>query len=122
LAIRLKKPVPDGQATAHRFESDPSQVEGRSSRLQQETKTLDQARQRAIETGETQTVWLTIPRDQYELLKKDLAGMGNIEIEAPTVPRKNDTISKSSDQLRMKVTILPSLPAGSPLPSKPLNR
>ena len=122
LAIRLKKPTRDDKGTADRLRSDRAQVERQSSTLQQEEKSLDQARERAIETGEPQTVWLMIPRNQYALLKKDLAGLGNIEMESPILANKNDTVSKSSDRIRIRVTIFPPLPSASTLPSQPSTR
>ena len=122
LAIRLKEPVRDDKAMGERLASGGAQAVRRSLTSQEEVKSLDQARQRAIQTGQSQTVWVTIARNQYELFKKELADLGNIEVESSTPDRNNDAIAKSSDQLRIKVTILPPLPSGNPVPSQPSSR
>src|SRR5262245_12853196 len=121
LAIRLKKPVRDDKAMRDRSASS-AQHERRSLTSQEEVKHLDQARRRAIRRGQSQTTWITIARNQYELFKKELADLGNIEVESSTPDRNNDVIAKSSDQLRIKVTILPPLPSGNPVPSQPSSR
>ena len=121
LAIRLKEPVRDDKAMGDRSASS-AQAERRSLTSQEEVKNLDQARRRAIQTGQSQTTWVTIARNQYELFKKELADLGNIEVESSTPDRNNDVIAKSSDQLRIKVTILPPLPSGNPVPSQPSSR
>jgi Putative zinc-finger/Predicted integral membrane protein (DUF2275) len=112
LAIRLKEPVRDDK-------SGRAQAERRSLTSREEAKNLDQARERAIQTGQSQTVWVTIARNQYELFKKELADLGNIEVESSTPDRKNDALAKSSEQLRIKITILPPLPSRNPVPSQP---
>src|SRR4029453_17145001 len=121
LAIRLKEPVRDDKAMGDRPASS-AQAERRSLTSQEEVKNLDQARRRAIQTGQSQTTWVTIARNQYELFKKELADLGNIEVESSTPDRNNDPIAKSWDQLRIKVTILPPLPSGNPVPSQPSSR
>jgi hypothetical protein len=115
LAIRLKEPVRNDK-------SGGAQAERRSLTSQEEAKNLDQARERAIQTGQAQTVWLTIARNQYDLFKKELADMGSIEVEAFTPDSKNDVVAKSSDQLRIKITILPPLASANPVPSQPSSR
>jgi hypothetical protein len=122
LAIRLKEPGRNDKAAADRLASSGAEPERRSLSSQEETKNLNQARQQAIQTGESQTVWVTIARNQYELFKKELADMGNIEVEAFTPNSKNDAVAKSSDRLRIKVTILPPLVSGKPVPSEPSSR
>jgi hypothetical protein len=121
LAIRLREPVRDDKATGDRLASG-AQAERRSLTSQEEAKNLDRARERAIQTGQSQTVWITIARNQYEPFKKELADLGNIEAESFTPDSKNDAIAKSSDRLRIKVTILPPLPSGNPVPSQPSSR
>lgn len=122
LAIRLKEPGRGDKAAADRLASSGAEAEQRSLTSQEEAKTLNQARQQAIQTGESQTVWVTIARNQYELFKKELADMGSIEVEAFTPNSKNDAVAKSSDRLRIKVTILPPLASGNPVPSQPSSR
>jgi hypothetical protein len=70
--------------------SSGAEPERRSLSSQEEAKNLNQARQQAIQTGESQTVWVTIARNQYELFKKELADMGNIEVESFTPNSKNE--------------------------------
>src|SRR5215510_15123482 len=113
LTIRLKEPL------RHDTPGE-AQAEQRSSISAEESKILDQARERAVQSGRPQSVVVATPRGQYELFKKELADLGNIEIETPE--RKNDGGAKSSDQLRIKLTILPPLSSMNPLPSQPASR
>jgi Predicted integral membrane protein (DUF2275)/Putative zinc-finger len=122
VAIRLKEPVRDDNSTEDRFASDRAQAERRTSTSQEEAKNLAQARQRAVQTGQAQAVWVTIARNQYELYKKELSDLGNIEMELALPVIKNDAISKSSDQLRIKITILPPSLSGNTVPSQPSSR
>ena len=122
LAIRLKEPGRGDKAAADRLASSGAEAERRSLTSQEEAKNLNQARQQAIQTGESQTVWVTIARNQYELFKKELADMGSIEVEAFTPGPKNDAVAKSADRVRIKVTILPPLASGKPVPSEPSSR
>ena len=122
LAIRLKEPGRDDKAAGDRLALGGSEAERRSLTSQEEAKNLDQARQQAIQTGQQQTAWVTIARNQYELFKKQLADLGNIEAESSTPDRKNDAVDKSSDQLQIKVTILPPLSFGNPVRSQPPGR
>jgi hypothetical protein len=122
LAIRLKQPGRGDKAAADRLASSDAEAEQRSLTSQEEAKNLDQARERAIQTGQSQTVWLTAARNQYEPFKKELSDLGNIEAESFTPDPKNDAIAKSSDRVRIKVTILPPLASGNPVPSQPSSR
>ena len=120
LAIRLKEPDRDDKAAADRLAA--AAAERRSLTSQEEAKNLDQARQQTIQTGQSQIVWVTIARDQYERFKKELADMGSIEVETFTADPQNSAGAKSSDQLRIKVTILPPQTSGNPVPSQPSSR
>jgi hypothetical protein len=122
LAIRLSQPGRDDKTTGDRLASGPTQAERRSLTSREEAKNLDLARERAIETGQSQTVWVTIARNQYEPFKKELADLGAIEAESSIADRNNDALAKSSNQLRIKVTILPPLASGNPVPSQPSSR
>lgn len=119
LAIRLKEPERDDKAAADRLASGGAAAERRSLTAPEEAKSLDQARQQTIQTGQSQIVWVTIARDQYERFKKELADMGSIEVEVFTANPQNSAVAKSSDRLRIKVTILPPLASGNPVPSQP---
>jgi Predicted integral membrane protein (DUF2275)/Putative zinc-finger len=122
LVIRLKEPARDDKVGGDRLASDRARPERQLSTLEEEANNVGQARQRAMETGQAQTVWITIPANQYELFKKELADLANIDLETPTPGPKNDAASKSLDRLRIKVTILPPLSLGSPLPPQPSSR
>jgi Predicted integral membrane protein (DUF2275) len=121
LAIRLKGPARDDKAAADRLGTDFAQSERLSSMAEGESKNLDQARQRAIQTGQVQTIWITIARNQYEPFKTGLAELGSIETELSR-PVENDAVSKFSDQLRIKITLFPPPVSGSPTPSQPSGR
>ena len=121
LAIRLKAPVRDDKAAADRLATDFARSERLSSMAEGESKNLDQARQRAIQTGQVQTIWITVARNQYEPFKTGLAEVGSIETELSR-PAKNDAVSKSSDQLRIKITIFPPPVSGNPASSQPSGR
>ena len=123
LAIRLKEPVRDDKNMGERLASGRIQAGRQSLALQEEAKNIEQAREQAVRTGQSQTVWVTIARNQYEIFKQELAELGNIEVESSTPEPKSDAIARLSDRLRIKVTILPpSSPAGNPLPSEPSGR
>jgi hypothetical protein len=118
LAIRLKEPVRDDKNTLDRLASGGIQAERRSMTLQEEARNFERAREQALQTGQSQTVWVTIARNQYEIFKKELAELGNIEVESSTPELKKDAIA-TSDRLRIKLTIFPPPSSGNPTPSQP---
>jgi Predicted integral membrane protein (DUF2275)/Putative zinc-finger len=122
LVIRLKEPVRDDKNTGDRLASGGAQSERRSLTLPEEAKNFERAREQAVQTGQSQTVWVTTARNQYQLFKKDLAELGNIEVESSTPELKSDAIAKSSDRLRIKVTILPPPSSRNPVVSEPSDR
>ena len=109
LKLRVKEPARDDKNTSVLPHLERFQAEPQLSKSPANLKDLDQARRRAVETGQPQTVWATIPPGQYDRFKSELAGLGNIESELPPAPEK-EALSKSSDQLRIKLIILPPLP------------
>src|SRR5262245_9721572 len=115
LTIRLKEPL-------RQVKPNEAQAEPRSSISAEESKILDQARERAVQTGQPQSVIVTTPHSQYELFEKEITDLGHIEAESYTSQRKNDTAAQSSDQLRIKLTCLPPLASMKPLPSQPASR
>jgi hypothetical protein len=114
LTLRLKEPARDNETAAAPLELERPQAQPRPSPARAEFKDLDQARQRVIKTGQPQTVWATIAGSEYDGFKRELAGLGSIESELPAPAHKNDAVSKSSYQLRIKVTILPPLSSAEP--------
>jgi hypothetical protein len=121
LAIRLKEPVRDDKNTLDQLASGRIQAERRSMTLQEEARNFERAREQALQTGQSQTVWVTIARNQYEIFKKELAELGNIEVESSTPELKKDAIA-TSDRLRIKLTIFPPPSSGNPTPSQPSSR
>ncbi len=118
LAIRLKEPMGDEKDAGDSSASGRTRAERRSLTSQEETRNLAEARQRAVATGQSQNVQLTIARNRYESFKKELADLGTIEMEYSAPELKNDAISKSSDRLRIKVTLLPPLAPQNPTPAQ----
>lgn len=122
LAVRLKEPLRDDKVSGDRSALGAAQAERRRSSISpEESKILDQAREQAVQTRQPQSVTITISRSQYELFKKELADLGNIDRES-TPERKNEAAAKSSDQLLIKLTILPPLSSMNPLTSQPVSR
>ena len=120
--IRLKEPAHADRAAADRLKSGRDQSERGPMTSPEESKNLEEARRRAVQTGEPQTVWLTIARNQYAPFKENLASLGNIEMESPTIAPKNDAALNFSDSLRIKVTIFPPPSFQNPLPTAPSPR
>ena len=112
LTLRIKQPSRDDRNTEAASELERRQAEALPS--QTRFKDLNDGRQRTIQTGQPQTAWAMIDAGNYDGFKKDLARLGSIESESPAPAYKND--AKSSDQLRIKITILPPLPSAEPLP------
>ena len=99
-----------------------AQAERQRALTQEEANNLEQARGRAIQTGQSQIVQIIIARNQYELLKEELTVLGTLEMESSTSEQKDRAIGKSSDRLRIKVTILPPIASQNPAPSQPSSR
>jgi hypothetical protein len=122
LTLRLKQSARDDKNTAARPQLERFQAEPQTSTSGAEFKELEQARQRAIKTGQPQTLWTTIPSGQYDRFKSELAGFGNIESELPPPAPEKEAVSKSSEQLRIKLIILPPLPLAEALPAQESSR
>jgi hypothetical protein len=122
LAVRLREPARDENHLGDRLASSRAQAERRSLASQEEAQNLEEARQQARQTGRPETVEVTIARSQYELFKKELTDLGTIEMESSKPALKNDAIAKSSDRVRIKLTILPPLPSENVTPSQPSSR
>jgi hypothetical protein len=106
LILRLKQPPRDDRNTEAATELERRQAGASPSQIN--FKDLEYGRQRAIQTGQPQTVSTIIDASQYNEFKKELARVGNIESEGPAAAYDSDALSKSSGQLRITVTILPS--------------
>lgn len=122
LAVRPNEPGRNDKNRGDRLASRRAQAERHRSLTQEEAKNLEQAREQAIQTGQSQIVQVTVARNQYELFKKELADLGTIEMESSMSQLKNDAVSQSSDRIRIKVTILPPLASQTPAPSQPSSR
>jgi hypothetical protein len=121
VTIRLKEPMSDEKAAGDPLASGRAQAKRRSL-TREEAKNLDQARKRVIQSGQAQTVWITIAPSQYELFKKEFADLGNIEAESSPTESKNEAVAQSSDQLRIKVTMLPPPSSANPPSPQPSSR
>jgi hypothetical protein len=120
LAIRLKELRRDDKAPADRLASGSAKAERRSL-TSEEAKILEQAWERAVQTGQSQSVWITVALNQYDLLKKELTDLGNIEAESST-PERSDAAAESSGWLRVKVMLLLPLSSEKPASSQPASR
>jgi hypothetical protein len=103
LILRLKQPARDDRSGEAPSEMERPQTGASPS--QTRFKDLDEGQQRAIQTGQPQTVSAIIDASQYDGFRKELARLGKIESEAPAPAHKNEV--KPADQLRIKLTILP---------------
>ena len=121
VTIRLKEPMSDEKAAGDPLASGRAQAKRRSL-TREEAKNLDQARKRVIQSGQAQTVWITIAPSQYELFKKEFADLGNIEAKSSPTESKNEAVAQSSDQLRIKVTMLPPPSSANPPSPQPSSR
>lgn len=64
-----------------------------------------------------QTIWIIVPRNQYENFKSELQQLGTIESEARVPLWRDSAPSQSDGQLRVKLTALPT--TDSPAADKP---
>jgi hypothetical protein len=63
-----------------------------------------------------QTIWVTVPKNQYEQFKKDLDALGTIESEIH-VPLLGDQTSAQIDgQIRVRLTAMPEADRSTPTP------
>jgi hypothetical protein len=63
-----------------------------------------------------QTIWVTVPKNQYEQFKKDLDALGTIESEIH-VPLLGDQTSAQIDgQIRVRLTAMPEADRLTPTP------
>jgi hypothetical protein len=122
LVLRLRESIRDDKNMGDQLASGHAQSEWTSLTLPEEAKNLEQAREQAVQTGRSQTVWVTTAHNEYQLFKNELAELGNIEVESSMSELKSDATGKSSDRLRIKVTILPPSSSGKPPPSEPSGR
>ena len=120
LILRLKQTARDDSKIEASSELEHFQAGASPSRTR--FKDFDGGRQRAIQTGQPQTVSTIIDVSQYDGFKKELASLGKIESEMPAAANEIDALPKSSAQLRITVTILPPLPSANTLPTQPSSR
>jgi len=80
---------------------------------------LDQARQRAIESGQAQHEVLEIARDRYGQFRQDLASMGTVESVAERDTRQAKSDVQSSDLVTILVTLMPPAAPNSNAPAQP---
>ena len=104
LILRLKHPVRNDRNTGTPSELERPHAEASPS---QRFEDLERGRERAIRTGQPQTVSAIIDASQYDGFKKELASLGTIESEIAAPTNEIDALSNSSGQLRITITILP---------------
>lgn len=75
-----------------------------ASLTEDQAKRLDQARQRALETGQAQNATLSLPRDKYEQLKQELRAIGVLDPEAA---RQAPPLAKDAGSVSIQLTLLP---------------
>ena len=114
LTLRLKEPVRDDKNAAAPPQLERFQAEPQASPSRTTFKDFDGARQRAIQTGQPQTVSAIIDASQYDGFKKELASLGKIESEKAAPANEIDALSKPSAQLRITITILPPNSSAQP--------
>ena len=66
-----------------------------------------------------QTVWLTVPKNQYEQLKKELRALGTIESETQIPLLRAEPGEQNSGQLQIKLTVFPPPETKRAVPSSP---
>jgi len=113
LFVRLRSTTSENKTSAEALASRQLKTAHPSPLTPAQKSELDIAGQRARDTQEAQTLWLSIPRDQWIPFKTDLAPLGQIESESAADLQPNNAVSKSSAPLRVKVTILPPVSAPS---------
>jgi len=69
-----------------------------------------------------QTVWFTVPQNQYEQFKKDLGATGTIESELLVPLLRKEGLSQAGGQLQIKVTVLPVAETNQGGPGSPSDR
>ncbi len=116
LVLRLRPDTGEKAGLGDRLESREAQTEAATSLFREHKSALDQARRRANQTGQPQAIWLSIPRTQLEQFKRDLAAIAQIESASAADTQEKDEVSKSSDPLRVKITVL--LPLSEPFPPR----
>ena len=75
----------------------------------------------ADNTG-AQTVWLTVPKKEYEQLKRDLRSVGAIESELLVPLLRKEGVGDSDGQLQIKLTVLPATETNRVGPATPNER
>ena len=67
-----------------------------------------------------QTIWVNVPKDQYEQFKKELRALGTIESEIRVPLLRDQTAAHGDGQIRVRLTAMPT--AESSTPNPPANR
>jgi anti-sigma factor RsiW len=67
-----------------------------------------------------QTIWVNVPKDQYEQFKKELHALGIIESEIRVPLLRDQTAAHGDGQVRVRLTAVPT--ADSSTPNAPANR
>ncbi|HUK39838.1 MAG TPA: DUF2275 domain-containing protein [Candidatus Acidoferrales bacterium] len=68
---------------------------------------LDRLMELVAGSGQPQTVWLNVSKNQYEQLKRQLRAMGTVESETPFPFLRAQPGEQNDGQLQIKLTVLP---------------
>jgi hypothetical protein len=78
---------------------------------------LNQLLDAVASSTQPQTVWLTVPKSQYEQLKKQLRAIGTIESEKQIPLLMAEPGEQNNGQLQIKLTVLPAPETNRTTPS-----
>jgi hypothetical protein len=98
--------------------SNPRPVAGR----QGGSEVLDRLLEAVADSTQPQTVWVTVPKSQYEQLKRELRALGTIESEAQIPLLRYEPGAQTNGQLQIKLTVFPVPEANRTTPSSPNGR
>jgi anti-sigma factor RsiW len=63
-----------------------------------------------------QTIWVTVPKNQYEQFKKELDALGTIESEIRVPLLRDQTAAQIDGQIRVRLTAVPEADSSTPNP------
>jgi hypothetical protein len=79
---------------------------------------LDPTLEAVASSRQAKTVWLTIPKSQYEQWKKELRAIGTIESETQVPLLRAEPGEQNGGQLQIKLTVLPAPETNRATPSR----
>ena len=121
MVFRLKSQLQD---QARRDNPAPSQKSSTRALAERQATpgALDRLLEAVADSTRPQTIWLTVPKSQYEQLKKELRAVGTIESEEQIPLLRAEPGAQNNGQLQIKLTVLPAPEANRTTPSSPNDR